>query len=195
MSPRRIKTASIVVGLALSVLALISWTQPWFTLRLAGENSATHSITAGGDAAAPGLPALTLAALALIGALTLAGTFFRRVLGVLEVLIGLSIVLAAAVALADPVTASAKLVTKATGVSGEASVAALVATVGQTPWPWIAATLGVLIAVLGVVLLAVGRRWPDSSRRFQSGAPVQDSSGGTATDWDSLSGGTDPTSR
>ena len=33
------------------------------------------------------------------------------------------------------VTASAKLVTKATGVSGEASVGSLVASVGQTPWP------------------------------------------------------------
>jgi hypothetical protein len=195
MAPRRIKTAIILTGLVLSVLALISWTQPWFTLTLAGENSATHSITVGGDSAAPGLPALTLAALALIAALTLAGRFFRRVLGVLEVLIGASIVLAAVVALSAPVTASAKLVTKATGVSGEASVGALVTSVGQTPWPWIAATLGVLIAVLGVLLLAVGRRWPDSSRRFQSGAPAQDTAGGTATDWDSLSGGTDPTSR
>ena len=82
---------------------------------------------------------MTLAALALIAALTLAGNIFRRVLGVLEVLIGASIVLAAVVALSDPVAASAKLVTKATGVAGEASVRSLVASVGQTPWPWIAA--------------------------------------------------------
>ena len=195
MSPRRIKTLVIVIGLALSVLALISWTQPWFTITLAGDSFAAHSITAGGDEAAPGLPALTLAALALIAALTLAGNIFRRVLGVLEVLIGASIVLAAVVALSDPVAASAKLVTKATGVSGDASVRALVATVGLTPWPWIAATLGVVIAILGIVLLAVGHRWPDSSRRFQATAPAEEAADGTATDWDSLTGGSDPTSR
>jgi hypothetical protein len=195
MSVRRIKSLVIVSGLALSVLALISWTQPWFTLTLAGDSFAAHTITAQGDEAAPGLPALTLAALALIAALTLAGNIFRRVLGVLEVLIGASIVLAAVVALSDPVAASAKLVTKATGVSGEASVGSLVASVGQTPWPWIAAILGVLIALLGIALLAVGRRWPDSSRRFQASAPSEDTAQGTATDWDSLTGGTDPTSR
>jgi hypothetical protein len=195
MSDRRIKTLTIVVGLGLSVLALISWTQPWFSLTLTGASSATHAITAQGDEAAPGLPALTLAALALIAALTLAGTIFRRVLGVLEVLIGASIVLAAVVALSDPVAASAKLVTKATGVSGEASVGALVASVSQTPWPWIAAILGALIALLGILLLAVGHRWPDSSRRFQASAPTEDTAHGTATDWDSLTGGTDPTSR
>jgi hypothetical protein len=70
-----------------------------------------------------------------------------------------------------------------------------VASVGQTPWPWIAAILGVLIALLGIALLAVGRRWPDSSRRFQASAPSEDTAQGTATDWDSLTGGTDPTSR
>jgi hypothetical protein len=195
MSVRRIKSLVIVIGLALSVLALICWTQPWFILSLAGDSFAAHSITAQGDQAAPGLPALTLAALALIAALTLAGSVFRRVLGVLEVLIGASIVLAAVVALSDPVAASAKLVTKATGVSGDASVGSLVASVGQTPWPWIAATLGVLIALLGIVLLALGRRWPDSSRRFQASVPPDAAPEGPATDWDSLTGGTDPTSR
>ncbi|MEO6504801.1 MAG: Trp biosynthesis-associated membrane protein [Terrimesophilobacter sp.] len=195
MFARRIKSLVILVGLALSALALISWTQPWFTLTLTGGSSAAHSITAQGDEAAPGLPALTLAALALIAALSLAGTIFRRILGVLELLIGASIVLAAAVALSDPVAAAAKLVTKATGVSGKESVSALVASVGQTPWPWIAATLGVAIGILGVVLLAVGRRWPDSSRRFQTTVPAENTGEGTATDWDRLSGGSDPTSR
>lgn len=195
MSVRRIKSLVIVIGLALSVLALICWTQPWFTLSLSGDSFAAHTITVQGDQAAPGLPALTLAGLALIAALTLAGNVFRRVLGVLEVLIGASIVLAAVVALSDPVTASAKLVTKATGVSGEVSVTSLVTSVGQTPWPWIAAILGGLIAILGITLLAIGRRWPDSSRRFQASVPPDDTAQGTATDWDSLTGGSDPTSR
>lgn len=195
MSPRRTKSVVIVIGLALSVLALISWTQPWFTITLSGDSSAAHAITAQGDEAAPGLPALTLAGLALIAALTLAGAIFRRVLGVLQVLIGASILLAAVVALSDPVTASAKLVTKATGVAGEESIHSLVASAGQTPWPWIAATLGVLIAILGIVLLAVGRRWPGSSRRFQASVPAEVPAEGTATDWDSLTGGSDPTSR
>lgn len=196
MPARRIKSLFVLAGLALSGLALISWTQQWFTLALTGASSAQHSIAVGGDTAAPAILALSLAALASLAALTLAGPFFRRVLGVLQALLGASIVLSAATALGDPIGASAELVTKATGVSGTESVQTLVASVAQTPWPWIALVLGVLIAALGAGLLGVGTRWPHASRRFQAGSAEPDETApSSASDWDSLSGGSDPTSR
>jgi hypothetical protein len=196
MSPRRFKTLVILAGLAFSSASLLTWTQEWFSLSLTGSSAPEHTIAVGGDSAAPAILALSLSGLALVAALSLAGPFFRRVLGVLETLIGLSVVLAAISALADPIGASAELITKATGVSGAESVRDLVATTVQTPWPWLAVVFGVLIAGLGIAMLALGRRWPVSSTRFQSGHDDPDAAGpSSATDWDSLTGGADPTSR
>jgi hypothetical protein len=60
----------------------------------------------------------------------------------------------------------------------------------------VALVFGVLIACLGVALLALGRRWPVSSTRFQSTQVESDAAEPTsASDWDSLTGGADPTSR
>jgi uncharacterized membrane protein (TIGR02234 family) len=196
MSARRIKTVVIVCGLAFSAVTLIAWTQDWFSLTLTGSSSSQHTIAVGGDSAAPAVMALSLSGLALVAALSLAGPFFRRVLGVLETLIGLSVVLAAVQALTDPIAASAELITKATGVSGAESIRDLVTATAQTPWPWVALVFGVLIACLGVALLALGRRWPVSSTRFQSTQDEPDAAEPTsASDWDSLTGGADPTSR
>lgn len=195
-SARRTKTLLVLTGVALAGLTLISWTQVWFTLSLAGTSTAARTIAVGGDTAAPALATLSLAGLALVGALTLAGKLFRRILGVLEVLIGLSIVLSAVSALADPIRASAELVTKATGVSGTKSVGQLVTAITQSPWPWIALFLGIGIGVLGAALVFIGRAWPGSSARFRS-APLRGTAGSPApaSDWDAMTDGGDPTSR
>lgn len=194
MSARRIKAVVILCGLAFSAAVLIAWTQEWFRVTL--TESAEHTIAVGGDNAAPAVLALSLSGVALVAALSLAGPFFRRVLGVLETLIGISVVLAAARALTDPIAASAELITASTGVSGAESIRHLVTDAAQTPWPWVALVFGVLLACLGVALLALGRRWPVSSTRFQSTPDEPDGAAPTAaSDWDSLTGGADPTSR
>jgi hypothetical protein len=196
MSALRIKPLFLLAGVVLNAAVLLAWTQQWFTVDLAGDGPAQPAIAVAGDTAAPALAALSLAGLAALAALTLAGAFFRRVLGVLQVLLGGSIVLSAAAAVADPVGASAELVTKATGVSGAESIDRLVGSVAQTPWPFVTLALGLLIAALGVALIAIGSRWPHAPRRFQSAkSQPPAATGAAASDWDSLSGGSDPTSR
>lgn len=206
MSPRRLKSTLLLAGIAANGLILIAWTQPWFTASLATDQTGGGTIVVGGDVAAPGLSALALAGLALVGALSIAGPAFRVVLGVLQALIGATVTLSSLLAIADPVSASAAAVTEATGVSGESSVAALVASVWASAWPYLAVALGLLGVALGVAIVVTVRRWPQSSRKYQAarfGEEGRDAADpadeprqpDAIADWDALSDGGDPTSR
>jgi hypothetical protein len=193
---RRLKVQSLVAGILFSALTLIAWTQLWFTVSVNETTTSTLAIAVTGDLAAPALSAFSLAGLALVAALTISGTVLRIVLGVLQFAIGAGVVASAAAALANPVAASASAVTKVTGVSGSRSVAALVETSSQTAWPWLALVFGALTAAVGIVIAITGRRWPGSSRRYQAIADTdQENSSNPVSDWDRLSGGSDPTSR
>ena len=195
-SPRRLKNLTLLAGVLLSGLVLLTWTGQWFTLTLDGTSSAHSVLSITGDVAAPALIALALANLALVGALAIAGPVIRAILGVVAVLIGFTAGLSAIIALANPALAAESSITAATGISGKQSIAALVTGVSVSAWPWIAAVAGLLVMVFGVVLLITGRHWPGSSRKYQavrleSAAPGEN----PAADWDSLSSGDDPTSR
>lgn len=189
---------------------LLAWTGEWFslTLRESATGQAVLSVT--GDVAAPALVALALASLALVAALALSGPFFRVVLGGLQVVIGFTVALSAALAMSNPVRASEAAVSAATGVGGSKSIAALVTSVSQTVFPLIAITVGILTVALGVFVLVTGRRWPGSSGRYrqpmvlegpdapgvgQAGSGPEDATADAISDWDTLSGGSDPTSR
>jgi hypothetical protein len=193
---RGLKNISLLGAIALSGLTLLAWTSQWYTLRLGGSEAGHSVLTVTGEAAAPGLVALALAGLALVAALAIAGPVFRAVLGVLQVLIGFTIGLSSVIAIANPVAASASVVSAATGVSGGASVAALVVSYSQTVWPWLATVIGLLTMALGIVVMVTSRRWPGSSRRYQPvGFESADPGANAVSDWDTLSGGSDPTSR
>ena len=196
MGARGLKNISLLVAILLSGLTLLAWTSQWYTLRLGGSEAGHSVLTVTGEAAAPGLVALALAGLALVAALAIAGPVFRAVLGVLQVLIGFTVGLSSVVAIGDPVAASASVVTAATGVSGKASVAALVVSSSQTAWPWLATVIGLLTIALGIFVLVTSRRWPGSSRRYQPvGFESAEPGSNPVSDWDTLSGGSDPTSR
>ncbi|MCU1506383.1 MAG: hypothetical protein JWP05_1352 [Microbacteriaceae bacterium] len=196
MTGRRLKVQSLVAGILFSALTLIAWTQLWFTVSVNETTTSTLAIAVTGDLAAPALSAFSLAGLALVAALTISGTVLRIVLGILQFAIGAGVVASTAAALANPVAASASAVTKVTGVSGSRSVAALVETSSQTAWPWLALIFGALTAAVGIVIAITGRRWPGSSRRYQAIADTdQENSSNPVSDWDRLSGGSDPTSR
>ncbi|WP_394768793.1 Trp biosynthesis-associated membrane protein [Lacisediminihabitans sp.] len=195
-SGRRLKSIGLLGGLVVSGLTLLTWTGQWFSLGLGASGSGTTALSVTGGVAAPGLIALALAGLALVAALAIAGPVFRVVLGVLQALLGFTVAFSSVVALANPVAASSTAVTAATGVSGTASVSALVLSVTQTAWPWIAVVVGVATIGLGIFVLASSRRWPGSSRRYQPVTFEPAEPGANAvSDWDTLSGGSDPTSR
>jgi hypothetical protein len=191
MTPQRLRLQSILVLVILNAIVLFTWTQPWYTLVLTDGTS----ILVAGDVAAPALSALALSGLALAGALTIAGVFFRIVLGVLQSLLGALVITSAALALADPVSAGASAITASTGVTGAESLAALVSSVFMSALPATALGTGVALVIVGALTVAFTRRWPTASRRFSAG---QSATGGPQRsaigDWDALTGGDDPTS-
>lgn len=209
MTPRRLKTVTLLAAIVLSGLTLLAWTGEWFSLILRESATGHPVLSVAGEVAAPALIALALASLALVAALAISGPFFRVVLGVLQVVIGFTVALSAVVAESNPVRASEAAVSAVTGVGGSRSIAALVTGVSQTAYPVIAIIVGILTMALGVVVLVTGRRWPGSSGRYRQpvvledpGAAAGDDDSGTedaaanaVSDWDTLSGGSDPTSR
>jgi hypothetical protein len=186
MTIRRIKLLVIAAGAAFGGLTLIAWTQPWFTLVL----KSGQQLSVAGQVAAPALSALGLASLALAAALSIAGWIFRVVLGVVQVLIGVLVTGSAIAALSDPIAASVPTVTAAVGESGASAVAALVASISITAWPYLTVALGVLAASVGLALLATTRRWPGPTKKYEAGPAETATPAGT---WDALSEGRDPT--
>ena len=200
-----------------SGVALLAWTQVWVNATVGQSGSARQSLEVSGSTAAPGVTALALAGLALAGAVSIAGPVIRVVLGVLEVLLGFSVVLSAFLAITDPAAASAGAVTDATGISGADSVVDAVTEAALTPWPFVALLAGVVRFGAGVGVLVTARRWPGPTSRYQAvrfetaepgettdvhgpdgadpAAPgsTPGSTSDAVDDWDGLSRGEDPT--
>lgn len=206
MTAARMKLPILVATILGSGLALLSWSQAWYELELAdAATGSSDAIAVPGSVASPALAALGLAGLALAAALAIAGPGIRIVLGVLELLLGGCVLLAAGISLGDPVAAVAPAVTDATGVSGSGPTAELVAAATATAWPSVAVAGGVLLVIAGIAVLVTGTRWPASSRRYR-GARLADAdeprsagdreraaSDRAIDDWDELSRGDDPT--
>ena len=198
---RRIKPILILAVIAASGLALLAWTQVWASLRLAADGDPQQVLDVTGTIAAPGLTALALAGLALAGALTIAGVLIRIVLGLLEILLGVSVILSAALALTDPIGASAAAVTTATGIAGTDSTRSAVSSAALTVWPYLALAAGILMVAVGVVICVTARRWPGPTKRYETTRfePVTDAATGqtrprdAVDDWDGLTRGDDPT--
>jgi hypothetical protein len=191
-APRSTKPLVILAGALLALGALISWTQVWFGVTL--QDGARLDID--GQVAAPALSALALTSLVLVGALSIAGPFFRVVFGVLESLIGVAIVFSAVLAITDPVGASRPAISVATGLAGDQAVADTVRSLEPSLWPWLALLAGALIVLAGAAIIVLGRRWPGSSRRYQATRlEPADGPRSSVDDWDALSGGDDPTTR
>ncbi len=165
------KLPAILLAIVGGGLALLAWSQTWFDLVLtagAGAGSGGgEPIAVAGQIASPAVAALGLAALALGGALAIAGPGIRMVLGVLGVLLGGCVVLASWVTLGDPTAAVGPAVTDATGVAGAGPTAELVASAESTFWPVVAIAGGILVVAAGVLVLATGLAWPASSRRYR----------------------------
>lgn len=200
MTPRSLRSTSIVAGLAFAVIALMSWSQSWYSVTLDSQFDGHPSLDVGGDVSAPAIAALALASAAGFAAIAISGPFFRAVLALLELALGASIALSAILAVSAPLTTVGSAVTDATGLEGSAAIAKLVASITATAWPFVALAAGVLLAILSVGIVFTGRLWPRSGRRYE---PVRfepaDSTDVTVGDaavseWDELSGGSDPTS-
>lgn len=197
MTGARLRLLAILLPLVSSTVAFLAWSQPWVTVGLTDG----RVLIASGDVAAPAIPPLAIAALALVGALTLAGVVFRVVLGLLQALLGAGIAASGSLAIADPVQAAAATITKATGVEGLDSLRAIVDQTAISAWPWFAIAAGALAVVIGIGIAATASQWPERTRRFDAVRlePIDDTVDAPAPDrqdaWDALSDGDDPTAR
>jgi len=178
-----------MAGIALSGVIFLAWTQQWFSITL--DDGPVLEVD--GDVGAPAVSTLALTGLVLIGALAIAGPFFRAVLGVLQALLGATIVLSGVLALMDPIAASSAVITEATAVAGKEAVAGMVASAAITAWPWISTVSGGFLTLVGIVVLMTGRLWPASSRKYSALRTKAVGGGDPVEDWDSLSSGDDPT--
>jgi hypothetical protein len=209
---RTLKLRLVLLVILASGLALLAWSQVWIDVRVA-QGAATVNLPISGSTAAGALSALSLAGIALAGALTIAGPVIRVVLGALEVLLGFSVSLGAGLAIGNPAAASAAAITKATGIAGNASIQDGVTAAALTPWAFAGFAAGVVMVAAGVGILVTGPRWPGTTSRYQavrfesadgttgahSAAAAPGTTAGTderedaVITWDGLTRGDDPT--
>lgn len=200
----RARVLAVLAVLLGGAVAIIGSTQPWLAVTL--RAGASEPLPVPGASALPLLAPLSLAALALALALTVVGRVLRYVFGVLAAAIGVTVLAGAArIGLQHPLDAAAPAVTAATGLSGPDAVADLVATIDTTPWPFVTAVAGLLVAVGGTFTLATAHRWRSGGRRYRredagahagAGPRPYDAAGDRAIDsWDDLTHGDDPTAR
>jgi hypothetical protein len=193
MMPRA-RLIAVVLTIACGALGVTSSTQTWLHVRLAG--SAAHDLTVNGAAAIPVLAPLSLALLALGAALSIVGVVLRYVFGGLALVIGLvQAFLAGQVAVARPVSAVARTVTDATGITGSKAVAELVADVTETAWAPVTLVVWIALCAVAVFVLTTARRWGAAGRKYRTDTASRRA--GEQLDavdsWDGLSRGEDPT--
>ncbi len=200
MTARALRSTSLFAGLGCAALALMSWSQSWYGVTLSGQFEAHPVLDVGGDVAVPAVAALSLASAAGFAAMAISGPFFRVVLALLEVALGASITLSASLALTSPVATVSPAVTEATGLAGAEAVSGLIGSLTPTGWPFVGLVAGALLAAIGIGILLTGRSWPRSGRRYEpvrferADSPESNSGETAVSDWDELSGGSDPTS-
>lgn len=191
---RRARLLAVVAILAAGGAGILSSTQTWLEV----------SLQAGGDvllvpgaSAAPVLAPLSLAVLALGGALSIVGTVLRYVFGALSVAAAAALLtITVPIVVAPPVTAVASVVTEHTGITGNDAVAGLVGGIQATAWPAVTFAAGVLLALAGLFSLATAHTWRRTGRRYEAAAPTHagtDTALDAVDSWDELSRGEDPT--
>jgi uncharacterized membrane protein (TIGR02234 family) len=207
---RKFKSYSLFSSLILSATVLIGWSQPWFVLKVTFPTENPAGLEISGQTAAPGLSALGLSGFAITAALSLSSVLIRRILSVLFVALGISVVLISVSSWTDPVVAASAQITSLSAISDLETLRSFVISSSATAWPGISAVSGILFIPLGTVIFFTAGKWGTASRKFDRVAnnsdesqirtsndkPTEqktDPSSSNIDAWDSLSHGTDPT--
>lgn len=178
MSKRQVLTTAFVVAVVL--LALTS--RAWVTGTVIDTITGTTQASVKGNKASPPAFAGALVALAAVIALLSSKRVGRIIASVALMLAGVMAAYGALRSLLDP---SGVVRTWVSTSGGHAD--ARVTDAAATSWSWPALAAGVLLAVLGVLALAGGRRWSGLGEKYDAPTAPKES------DWDQLSAGKDPT--
>lgn len=211
-SPRREYALVLLLGLAGAALVLLSIRQAWAqVVTVAPQPLSAVTVSVRGQDLVPLAGALGLAALAGLAAVLATRGLVRRLVGVLLVGFGVGAAVAvsmhlgraAVLAAAAGTAAASSPAGSVTGGSAPGAGFAVPGVVGGSmaghvtmaglPWRW-AVLLGALAVVAaGVLVTWRGATWPVMSSRYDQ--PAARRPADTATLWDSLSMGVDPTDR
>ena len=207
---RKFKTYSLLAAFVLSAILLIGWSQTWFFLAVTFPTENSKGLSVSGQVAAPGLSAFGLAGFAITAALSLSSLVIRRLLGVLLLGLGASVVVISISAWSDPVFSAAPQLTALSAISDIDTLRTFVISSSATAWPGICAVSGILLVPVGIIIVFTAGKWGTGSRKFdrvdqsatnsvnarQGQSAVEenkDVSSSNIDAWDSLSHGTDPT--
>jgi len=149
-------------------LGLTASTQDWFGFTLIASTRQSADVMVQGSDAAAGLTALSLAGIALAGALAMAGRIARLLLGILGVVLGVCILWSSAAPLGDPIASGASAISKQTGIAGDTAVHHLVASTEVMVWPVVGIVSGALFTLAGLVVIITFMAWPATSRRYEA---------------------------
>ena len=170
-------------------VGLLAGSQTWISFMLDSEH--TIETVTGHDVNAA-LSPIAIAMIASALALSIAGPVFRRVLGVLVMLLGIGFTALSIGVFIDPKASIAGRVTEITGLVGERALES-VTWLETSPWTFVSVAAGGLAAVLGVIVLATAGKWKTGGRKYEAAASSQAGVTDRISDWESLSDGNDPT--
>ena len=197
---RRLSSKALLIGLVglAGTFALLASVQVWVRIEFIPGVATVESLSVQGQKVSPALTLIALAALASALVLTIAGTTFRRVLGGLLAVLGGGLAAIGITVARTPIDGARGQIEVVTGISGDA-LYGLVEVGHATPWPGVTSVIGLVIAVIGVFVIAVSGRWKAGGRKYESGPPVtkraarRDDESDRISDWEALSDGDDPT--
>lgn len=176
----------VVLGLvALGGLAWLATGRTWARVDLATQGLPPDTVEATGRDAAPLAAALAIVVLTSALAVLATRGRVRRAIGVLVVLLGLGGAVVCLTAAGATTDALDRLVQDSPAYTGS-----LPDGVETTPWRLLAAVPLLLAALLGVVVVRLGHRWPGMGGRYEAPAArreVEDDP------WKALDEGRDPT--
>ena len=196
--PRRWYGPVVLALLVAGGAAFLAAGRPWVTAVVGDGEGPGGSFELTGSDVAPAAGALGVVIVAAALAVLASGGWFRRVIGLVVVLMALAGCWAT---FTDPADAIDRTVAESVTFSTGEPVAS-----DGTVWPWVALVAFVVAALLGLVVTRYGAAWPTMGRRYEApaagtvGAASGDAAGDTAGPeqteadlWKSLDHGIDPT--
>ena len=177
-----------LAGCAVSgALVLIAAGRVWGRAALRTVTGSTDHVSATGHAAEPALPALAIALLVLTAGVIASRGWLRRVVGLIVVSVGASVIALAVAARSD--------------VASELEHRTFAVARSSVPphtsgWAVMAALAGVVAVCCGAITVLVGTRWPALGARYDAvGARGRqgDADVRAMSEWDALDRGEDPT--
>ena len=191
ITARRLYGPSVLAGLAVGGFAFFAAGRVWGTTQVLASGLPSDTVTVTGTEALPVVSALALVIVAGSIAVLATSARLRRIVGAVLVITGLVGAVLAFRYDGPVLDALGTAVNESPAFTGNNTPDVH----GMTSWPIIAAVAFVLAAILGVLVVTYGLRWPTMGRKYDSpSARTSAESPESESDlWKALDEGRDPT--